>query len=672
NSNTSSNGRVWHSTDEGTSWTPVKEFTSYWGYPWSSPPSNSGSIATGKDGAIFVSAVCTYCDSGYVARSTDDGKTWQTVWYETYSYNGSGNFVYAPVLISDSSGNVYVNSGTDMYRTTDNGTTWDTLTNLKFPIGFPGFPNYPGLIAVDNSQNLYAVLSDSGIYRSTDHGDGWTYSPFAQQPMAMTQLCCSPDGDLYSAVRQGDNTLGGFIETIFRSTDHGSTWTPCDSSTSQNGYEALATSPNGSVFAADAQDGEIIRSTNAGTTWKVINNDSLQLQGKLPVCYVSSLALDGECFKYAGTYGFGAYRSLDSGRTWRQINNGLFCSTVLSISISPDGYLYAGTLQGLFISSDKGDTWIERDSNIPNVEYGNGDTSVLAFAFDSAGGVFATTLHGIFYSDDQGEHWQNRWYGAPVSCIQYGDSGRMYAGSCCNWILQSTDSGKSWITITMEDSAGRVSHPGIYVTGLIEHAGEILVASDTGLYRSTNLGVTWEAMKTSGLDTAGVWFLYKDTLGTVYAPMINGTFISSDMGATWKMDTGITYIDLYDWNQNFFRCVNAPIWVFTPPIDYSPIVTGIIPSPKQTPSLFTLSQNYPDPAVSSANIDYTLARSGYVSLKIYDALGREVTELVNGIESAGTHTAFWQPQGLPGGVYFYRLSLGNQKALQTRRLLLLK
>ncbi len=69
-----------------------------------------------------------------------------------------------------------------------------------------------------------------------------------------------------------------------------------------------------------------------------------------------------------------------------------------------------------------------------------------------------------------------------------------------------------------------------------------------------------------------------------------------------------------------------------------------------------LSENYPNPFNPSTNIGYNLSRSGHVTLKVYDILGREVTTLVNENESAGYHTAVFDASRLASGVYLYRLT----------------
>ena len=93
-----------------------------------------------------------------------------------------------------------------------------------------------------------------------------------------------------------------------------------------------------------------------------------------------------------------------------------------------------------------------------------------------------------------------------------------------------------------------------------------------------------------------------------------------------------------------------------------------------TPSVISLSQNFPNPFNPSTKITYSLQKAGTVSLKIYNLLGREVATLVNARQEAGTYAVpFNVSQGTPGiasGVYFYRLQTGS--FVSVKRLVLIQ
>jgi hypothetical protein len=83
-----------------------------------------------------------------------------------------------------------------------------------------------------------------------------------------------------------------------------------------------------------------------------------------------------------------------------------------------------------------------------------------------------------------------------------------------------------------------------------------------------------------------------------------------------------------------------------------------------------LLQNFPNPFNPCTAIPYTLFFPCPVTLKVYDALGRETAELVNEIQSAGTHAVPFDGSGLASGTYTYRLNAGG--FVRTRRMMLLK
>jgi hypothetical protein len=91
---------------------------------------------------------------------------------------------------------------------------------------------------------------------------------------------------------------------------------------------------------------------------------------------------------------------------------------------------------------------------------------------------------------------------------------------------------------------------------------------------------------------------------------------------------------------------------------------------ENVPSEFALMQNYPNPFNPSTTINYQVATSGFVSLKVYNLLGQEVAALVNEVKAPGTYALDWNAEGFPSGVYFYKMQSGS--FTETRRMLLLR
>ena len=90
----------------------------------------------------------------------------------------------------------------------------------------------------------------------------------------------------------------------------------------------------------------------------------------------------------------------------------------------------------------------------------------------------------------------------------------------------------------------------------------------------------------------------------------------------------------------------------------------------ETPKIFSLRQNYPNPFNPSTTISFDIPLDSYVSLKVFDMLGREVATIISEKLTAGTYTHVWNASSLTSGVYFYRLNAGSYA--ETKKLLLLK
>lgn len=81
----------------------------------------------------------------------------------------------------------------------------------------------------------------------------------------------------------------------------------------------------------------------------------------------------------------------------------------------------------------------------------------------------------------------------------------------------------------------------------------------------------------------------------------------------------------------------------------------------------SLNQNFPNPFNSSTTFNYSLPKSYYVTLNIYNIKGQEIESLIQGYQSIGEHQIHWQPIELPSGIYFYRLELGDPSVSSLKR-----
>lgn len=100
------------------------------------------------------------------------------------------------------------------------------------------------------------------------------------------------------------------------------------------------------------------------------------------------------------------------------------------------------------------------------------------------------------------------------------------------------------------------------------------------------------------------------------------------------------------------------------------LITSVGQTGGQVPDAYSLGQNYPNPFNPSTTIHFSVPKEGFVTLKVYNIMGQEVTTLVNEVRQPGTHEVTLDAAGLSSGIYFYRLSAPGFD--QTRKLVLLR
>lgn len=247
-------------------------------------------------------------------------------------------------------------------------------------------------------------------------------------------------------------------------------------------------------------------------------------------------------------------------------------------------------------------------------------------AADSSNDLYAGTANsGVFISTDDGTFWSQTGINSPlifysVKALQIDGEGRLFAGTDTSGAYYSDDMGVSWNRIS--------SISGNSITCfLVNHASDYLAGtSDRGVYLSTDRGLNWQPAG-NGITDSNVTSLVFDQQGYLYAATDSGIFKS----------TGI--------------------------------VSGVHEN-EGSPVSFYLFQNYPNPFNPATTISYQLPAVGRVSLKVYDVLGREVRTLVDEVKRPGKYVIEFDGNGLPSGVYFYRLSARNH--VETKKMVLIK
>jgi glutamine cyclotransferase len=123
---------------------------------------------------------------------------------------------------------------------------------------------------------------------------------------------------------------------------------------------------------------------------------------------------------------------------------------------------------------------------------------------------------------------------------------------------------------------------------------------------------------------------------------------------------------------------NGNVMIYSEDPDENPVIIPItldvgvvaVDDELAMPKEFALSQNYPNPFNPTTTIEFALPDAGYVSMQVHNVLGENVATLILEERAAGIHEATWDASGLPGGVYFCRLTAGHN--VQVRKMLLVK
>ena len=171
---------------------------------------------------------------------------------------------------------------------------------------------------------------------------------------------------------------------------------------------------------------------------------------------------------------------------------------------------------------------------------------------------------------------------------------------------------------------------------------------------------------TNGLVTT-IQFL-SDSLGWAVAAT-NQVFRTTNGGATWMPQNTVTtnaLRDVHFSSENTGWAVGDGGTILT---TENGGVTFVANTTKTTlPQKFTLEQNYPNPFNPSTSINFSIPKAGFVSLKVYDILGKEVTTLLRGYKDAGSYTVNFNAANFSSGVYLYKLE-ANGFALSRKMIL---
>jgi photosystem II stability/assembly factor-like uncharacterized protein len=699
---------VFKSTDGGSTWFSVGLETTRRIGKIVIDPVNPAVIYVAAIGPQFSSTP----DRG-VYRSTDAGQTWSLVLFVNDSTGvvdiainpQSPNILLAAAWqrMRGPQGRKYVGGvHTAIYRTTNAGTTWQKLAGgLPGPSPTLGRPAVA--IAPSNPLVAYAAFADdpgnyAGTYRTTDGGDAWVRT--ADGPLSglysnfgwyFGKLFVSPFNE---------NSVYVFGVFMGKSTNGGATWLTQNSN--HVDHHAMAFHPTDPNILYVGNDGGRAKSLNGGATWSAESNQDLFISQ----FYAGAIDYLDPARSIGGTQDNGTIRTQTGAvADWQLVNGG--DGFYAAVDQANSANQYAESQYGAIVrTTDNWATGFGATTGIGASDRKNWSTPIIIDP--NTPNVLYTGTQYVYRSSNRAVNWSpispdlsdglvpgfSAYATVTTIDVAKADPGTIMAGTDDANVWVTTNGGGSWANI----SAGLVDRwvtrvrfdPTNSRTAYVTFSGYRYDTFLPHIFKTTNLGGTWQDIS-ANLPEAPINVVLVDPQYTdrLYIGTDVGCYFTTNGGTLWQsMGTGLPNVAVSDMQ------IHAPTRIaraFTHgrsmwQINLDELVTGVAETPEQ-PVEFVLYQNYPNPFNGETKIGYRVSPArttwsggglgpggsgigGWVRLKVYNLLGREVATLVDGWQQLGEHEVTFDASRLASGEYFCRLEAAG--AVQIRRMLLIR
>ena len=295
-------------------------------------------LTPGGQGPSLLAAVSTVAvRRGGVFRSTDGGTTWSS----------TSQGILATTVMSigvGDPGTLWVVANGVLFRSTDQGQTWSRIRPGPPPVG--AFLPYIAQVLVDptDRSNVFVVWSNSEIRRSGDGGTTWeTMGDPGDPTIPPVVLAIDP---------RTPSTLYAAGYRLWKSTDRGATWKELDTAIYNDFVDLVVAPSSPSTLYALSRRGVILWSIDGGKGW---NASPRIARNVVP----TSLAVDPLLPKtvYVGSER-GIYKTKDGGDTWSLFSNAFAGRPVFPLEISGSGLIYAGApFDRLYTIRDGDNAW---------------------------------------------------------------------------------------------------------------------------------------------------------------------------------------------------------------------------------------------------------------------------------------------------------------------------
>lgn len=607
-------GIVLRTTDGGISW-DTRKMDNYIGYYLD----------------IFRLLAITFTDknngwivgAGYygnqIYKTTDCGRTW--LWNEQIITPKFYGGIYDICFIDQNNGFITGQYGF-FAKTADGGTTWE-YQNLWEKYQKEEYQYFYSISFID-SLNGWIVGGDyyAFILKTTDGGENWIEESNNNEEMTH---------HFYKIRFFGVNNgwIVGQFGMIYKTTDTGESW----AAQREEKFNFRAVHfINENVGWAVGDSGIIMHTENGGTNWYWQNrDDSLILYSIFAIDSEKVITVGGVLNEQGFISGAAYLSTYDGGETWiKEIYEDIILFTSVFFVNDSTGWI-SGADGTLLRTVDKGNNWLKIafDSSVTLA------TGKIQFVNQNIGWI-----GGTLKTIDGGNDWNNQVIPVTsLSSYNYVNPQKGWAvGSSTgeNNIYKTTDGGDAWFPCGITPPGYNFSIQFInettgWISGFVYNVNRTSI-----ILKTTDGGDTWYDQKSPAKNEGGLSSIF---------------FLDENIG--WAVGQGIV------------RTTNGG---------------GVVSAKDEwqngqdAPETFHLYQNYPNPFNPTTIINYNLRESGFVSIKIYDMLGRDVATLINEYQNKGSYSINFNAStiggGLSSGVYFYRLTTSSTYA--TKKMIVIR
>lgn len=573
-----------------------------------------------------------------ISKTTDSGETWIYTDFPNISTGETGGIFFVNSLTGwtiYSSTNI---AGTvfSVSKTTNCGNSWANYT--VYDIMGSGI-TFKGIYFINDMTGF--ALTNERLSRTTDGGMNWT-----------NIMSTNFYDRFYSAIGFYNQTKGIVASNkIYKTSNSGLNWYIADTTFSVY-YKSLSLIDSNNIWIA-GEGGLIVKSTNSGSNW--IN----ETPGKRNVIYETNFpdSLNGYACGEKGL----VLKTTNKGTNWIELNNSVFNLKQLNcvkFINSNTGWIGSSDSGIIFKTTNGGNNWqkqyLSTNGNIQQIYFSQSGTGYALF------GVYSI----VYKSTNFGNNW----------AVCYNPNLAGYKLSVCNestlylcdgQIEKTTNGGINWTVLPLP--SGTTKAYDIFFLNENTGWGNFYSNPYDKIYKTTNGGTNWQY--SANYRTSGICFINANE-GYINLSSYQGYIgYTSNSGANWVI-TKITSDIIHSITMN-----GKDLWVSG---NYGMLLKGqdaystdIKCGIFEVPQKSFLSQNYPNPFNPVTKITYSLMRNSFVSIKIFDLLGREIQTLVNKNQVLGEYETQFISVEIPSGIYLYSLFVNGLK-MDTKKMILLK